>query len=63
MTNLDVVWRLARVAAYLFVAVYGLIGGTYVGLSFTHPEFALNAIGDIGVAAAAGYVRVYHLRA
>ena len=63
MTNLDMVWRLARLTAYLFVAGYGLMGGTYIGFSFTHPEFALNAIGDIGMAAAAEYVRVYHLQA
>ena len=59
--DLDTAWRLARFTAYLCVAVFGLCGGAYLWLSSIHPEFALNAIGDIGLAAAADYVRIYYL--
>ena len=61
MTQIDLFWRLARLMTYIFVAGFGLMGGADVGLSFTHPEFAFNAIHDIGLATIWEYVRVYHL--
>ena len=63
MTEMDIVWRLARFAAYLLVAGYGLMAGGYLWISPTYPGAALNAIFDIGIAAAADYVRVNYLRA
>ena len=64
MTDMDIVWRLARFAAYLLVAGYGLMAGAYLWIfSPADPAAALNAIFDIGIAGAADYVRVNYLRA
>jgi hypothetical protein len=62
MADLHVILRLARFMSYFFVAGHGLMGGTYIGLSFTDANEALSAIRNIGMAAVWEYVRVYLLR-